>query len=118
MKVEDNLQIIGRMEAEFSPSFTKNNHLRRATILQRNYRGIRENYEVKRQMADYNPNTRKNAKESDNLSFKEYKRYNKTSSSVIDNKPTSGTSILVKWTTPHEILRLNTNLHVIVIKAN
>ena len=54
--------------------------------------------------------------ENDNISFRGYDMFNKTSASLVDDRPIGGSSILIKKGIPHEALALHTNLQAVAAK--
>ena len=91
-------------------------------VLQWNCRGIKPNYEeVKCFLADYTPHVvclqETYLKETDQITFKGYDVYDKKATSVVDDRPTGGTSILVKRGSPHEVIQLTTSLQAIAVKV-
>ena len=92
------------------------------TAIQWNCRGLKPNIEeMKGLMKDHNPKIiclqETLMKQTDNLTFKNYEVYNKTNLSQGDHRPIGGTAILIKKTTPHEKLHLNTELQAIAVRA-
>ena len=70
-----------------------------ASIIQWNCRGLKPNYEIKSLLIDFNPGIiclqETFLSDSDNVKFRGYDIYNKTSTS-IDGRAIGGSSILVR----------------------
>ena len=97
-------------------------HGKEKAVVQWNCRGLKPNYEeIKCLLINHNPYVmcfqETFLSDSDNISFRGYDMFNKISTSLIDGRPTGGSSLLIKKGIPHEILKLNTNLQVVAAKV-
>ena len=91
-------------------------------VVQWNCRGLKPNYEeIKRFMHDFNPLVfclqETFLGPTDNITFRYYNIFNKCSSSLVDGRPIGGSTILIKKGTPHEIIKIQSNLQVIAAKV-
>jgi ribonuclease HI len=92
-------------------------------VIQWNCRGLRANYEeIKSLLCDNNSLVvalqETLLKDTDNISFKGYNIFNKTSTSEIDGRPTGGSSILIKKDVPHEPVQLNSSLQAVALRVH
>ena len=95
----------------------------RQNIIQLNRKGIKPNSEeIKCIMTNYNLNIIYSQEtllnETDKITFKGYNTYNQTNRSARDNRPTGGTSLIIKNQIPHAVLPLQTNLQAITLKTS